>query len=148
MRLVIKFGGTSVGTPKHIRGVAKFIQITSKKNQIVMVCSAIGDTTDDLLEISDSIKKENRIKADSILSKLTKKHLQMAKETISNSVIRKSLNQKLESILNELKGLMHGMILLGEVTPQSLDYLISFGERLSIEIVSHAILDLKQNQLH
>ena len=143
MRLVIKFGGTSVGTPKHIRSVAKFIQITSKKNQIVMVCSAIGDTTDDLLEISDSIKKENRVKVDSILSKLTKKHLQIAKETISNSVIRKSLNQKLESILNELKGLMHGMILLGEVTPQSLDYLISFGERLSIEIVSHAILDLK-----
>ena len=143
MRLVIKFGGTSVGTPKHIKAVAKFIQINSKKNQIVMVCSAIGDTTDDLLEISDSIKKENRVKADSILSKLTKKHLQIANETISNSVIRKSLDQKLESILNELKGLMHGMILLGEVTPQSLDYLISFGERLSIEIVSHAILDLK-----
>ncbi|MBM3904953.1 MAG: aspartate kinase, partial [Thaumarchaeota archaeon] len=70
MRLVIKFGGTSLASPKHIKGVAKFIQNNSKKNQIVMVCSAINDTTDDLLEISDSIKKENRVQADSILSRL------------------------------------------------------------------------------
>jgi aspartate kinase len=143
MRLVIKFGGTSLATPKHIKGVAKFIQNTAKRNQIVMVCSAINDTTDELLEISESIKKENRAQADSILSKLTKQHMQIAKDTISNSVIRKALIEKLNAILDELKGLMHGMILLGEVTPQSLDYLISFGERLSIEIVSHAILDLK-----
>jgi aspartate kinase len=147
MRLVIKFGGTSLASPKHIKGVAKFIQNNSKKNQIVMVCSAINDTTDDLLEISDSIKKENRAQADSILSRLRKQHLQISKDTISNSVIRKALIQKLESILDELKGLMHGMILLGEVTPQSLDYLISFGERLSIEIVSHAILDLKTKSI-
>lgn len=143
MRLVVKFGGTSLATPKHIKGVAKFIQTISKKNQVVMVCSAINDTTDELLEISESIKKENRKQADSILSNLTKQHKQIAKDTISNSVIRKSLFEKLDSILDELNGLMHGMILLGEVTPQSLDYLISFGERLSIEIVSHAILDLK-----
>jgi aspartate kinase len=147
MRLVIKFGGTSLASPKHIKGVAKFIQNNSKKNQIVIVCSAINDTTDDLLEISDSIKKENRTQADSILSRLRKQHLQISKDTISNSVIRKALIQKLESILDELKGLMHGMILLGEVTPQSLDYLISFGERLSIEIVSHAILDLKTKSI-
>ncbi|WP_100182932.1 aspartate kinase [Candidatus Nitrosotenuis aquarius] len=147
MRLVIKFGGTSLASPKHIKGVAKFIQNNSKKNQVVMVCSAINDTTDDLLEISDSIKKENRAQADSILSRLRKQHLQISKDTISNSIIRKALIQKLESILDELKGLMHGMILLGEVTPQSLDYLISFGERLSIEIVSHAILDLKTKSI-
>jgi aspartate kinase len=143
MRLVIKFGGTSLATPKEIKGVAKFIQTHAKKNQIVMVCSAINDTTDELLEISESIKKENRAQADSILSKLTKQHKEVAKNTVANGVIRKALFEKLDSILDELKGLMHGMILLGEVTPQSLDYLISFGERLSIEIVSHAILDLK-----
>ena len=77
MRLVIKFGGTSLATPKEIKGVAKFIQNTGKKNQIVMVCSAINDTTDELLEISESIKKENRAQADSILSKLTKQHMQI-----------------------------------------------------------------------
>jgi aspartate kinase len=143
MRLVVKFGGTSLATPKHIKNVAKFVQTVAKKNQVTMVCSAINDTTDELLEISECIKKENRKQADSILSNLTKQHKQIAKDTITNSVIRKSLFEKLDSILDELNGLMHGMILLGEVTPQSLDYLISFGERLSVEIVSHAILDLK-----
>lgn len=143
MRLVVKFGGTSLASPKHIKGVAKFAQTIAKKNQVVMVCSAINDTTDELLEISESIKKENRKQADSVLSNLTKQHKQVAKDAISNAVIRKSLFEKLDSILEELNGLIHGMILLGEVTPQSLDYLISFGERLSVEIVSHAILDLK-----
>lgn len=147
MRLVVKFGGTSLATPKHIRSVAKFIQTISKKNQVVMVCSAINDTTDELLDISESIKKENRALSDSILAKLTKQHKQIGKDTITNSVIRKHLFEKLDADLEELKGLIHGMVLLGEVTPQSLDYLISFGERLSVEIVSHAILDLKSKSV-
>ena len=143
MRLVVKFGGTSLATPKHIKAVAKFVQMLSKKNQVVMVCSAINDTTDELLEISQSIKKENRKQIDLILSNLSKQHKNIAKDTISNSVIRKKLFEKLDSILDELNGLIHGIVLVGEVTPQSLDYLISFGERLSIEIVSFALLDLK-----
>ena len=55
--------------------------------------------------------------------------------------------ERLDADLEELKGLIHGMVLLGEVTPQSLDYLISFGERLSVEIISHAILDLKSKSI-
>lgn len=147
MRLVVKFGGTSLASSKHIKGVAKFVQNLSKKNQVVIVCSAINDTTDELLEISQSIKKENRKQVDSVLSNLAKQHKQIAKETISNSLIRKKLFEKLDSILGELNGLIHGMVLLGEVTPQSLDYLISFGERLSIEIISFAILDLKTKSI-
>ena len=147
MRLVVKFGGTSLASSKHIKGVAKFVQNLSKKNQVVIVCSAINDTTDELLEISQSIKKENRKQVDSVLSNLAKQHKQIAKETISNSLIRKKLFEKLDSILEELNGLIHGMVLLGEVTPQSLDYLISFGERLSIEIISFAILDLKTKSI-
>ena len=99
MRLVVKFGGTSLATPKHIKAVAKFVQMLSKKNQVVMVCSAINDTTDELLEISQSIKKENRKQIDLILSNLSKQHKNIAKDTISNSVIRKKLFEKLDSIL-------------------------------------------------
>jgi len=90
MRLVVKFGGTSLASSKHIKGVAKFVQNLSKKNQVVIVCSAINDTTDELLEISQSIKKENRKQVDSVLSNLAKQHKQIAKETISNSLIRKN----------------------------------------------------------
>ena len=62
MKLVLKYGGTSISSPKDIQNVAKHIQSLSKQNQLVIVCSAISDTTDDLIEISQSIKKENKKK--------------------------------------------------------------------------------------
>lgn len=147
MRLVVKFGGTSLASPKQIKAVAGFISNISKKNQIVMICSAINDTTDELLDISESIKKGNKIEADSILSKITKNHKWVARETISDKKIRNQLLERLDSDLQELQGLLHGLVLIGEVTPRSLDYLISFGERLAIAIVSHALLDLRSKSV-
>lgn len=143
LRLVVKFGGTSISTAKNIRSVAKFIHSLSKKNQVIVVCSAVNSVTDQLLDISEFVQKGNKDAANSLMLKIIKEHKQLAKDSISNPKIRKKLSEKLEFNLLELEGLLHGMILLGEVTPRSLDYLISFGERLSIEIVSHALFDLK-----
>lgn len=143
LRLVVKFGGTSISTAKNIRSVAKFIHSLSKKNQVIVVCSAVNSITDQLLDISEFVQKGNKDAANSLMLKIIKEHKQLAKDSISNPKIRKKLSEKLEFNLLELEGLLHGMILLGEVTPRSLDYLISFGERLSIEIVSHALFDLK-----
>ncbi|TBR25132.1 MAG: aspartate kinase [Candidatus Nitrosotenuis sp.] len=143
MRLVVKFGGTSISTAKNIKSVAKFVHSLSKKNQVAVVCSAVNDVTDQLLDISEFIQKGNKDSANSLMRKIIKEHKQLAKDSVSNQKIRKKLFEKLDSNILELEGLLHGMILLGEVTPRSLDYLISFGERLSIEIVSHALSDLK-----
>lgn len=141
MRLVVKFGGTSLAAAKEIRGVAKFVSDLGKKNQVVVVCSAVNDVTDQLLDISEFIQKGNKDAARGQLAKLKKQHVQLAKESVLGAKTRKLLLQKVDSDLVELEGLLHGMSLLGEVTPRSLDYLISFGERLSIAIVSHAIID-------
>lgn len=143
MRLVVKFGGTSLAAAKEIRGVAKFVGGLGKKNQVVVVCSAVNDVTDQLLDISGFIQKGNKDAARAQLAKLKKQHIQLARETVLGAKTRKQLLQKLDFDLAELEGLLHGMSLLGEVTPRSLDYLISFGERLSIAIVSHAIIDLR-----
>ncbi|HEY8109478.1 MAG: aspartate kinase [Nitrososphaerales archaeon] len=147
MRLVVKFGGTSISTAKNIKSVAKFIHSLSKKNQVAVVCSAVNDVTDQLLDISELIQKGDKDSANSLMLKIIKEHKQLAKDSVSNQKIRKKLFEKLDSNLSELEGLLHGMILLGEVTPRSLDYLISFGERLSIEIVSHALSDLKEKSV-
>ena len=141
MRLVLKYGGTSISATKDIQTVAKHINTLSKDNQIVVVCSAISGTTDDLIEISESIKKENKSKADQLASKIINRHKQLAKQTIKKSDVRKKLLSKLEVDFTELVALIDGMVLLGEVTPRSMDYLISFGERLSIKLVSAAIND-------
>lgn len=143
LRTVVKFGGTSLADAKQIKKVAKLVHGVGRKNQVAVVCSAIDDVTDQLLDISESIQKGNKDSARMQLSKLKKQHHQVAKETISGSKVRQNLLKGLDSILEELEGLLQGMLLLGEVTPRSSDYLISFGERLSIEIVSAALVDLK-----
>lgn len=143
LRLVIKFGGTSLSTPKQIRHVAKFLTLTAKKNQVIVVCSAINDVTDQLIHIAESIKKADKKNTEDAFEKLSKQHIKIAKDTITNSKLKKMLQSKLEADLEELRGLLHGMLLLGEVTPRSYDYLISFGERLSIQIVSYALMDLR-----
>jgi len=147
LKLVIKFGGTSISTGKNIKIVTRYLHSLSKQNQIVTVCSAVSGVTDDLIQISKFIQKGNKEKANQLAKTIIKKHKQLAEESITKSQNKKKLIEKLNSDFNELEELLHGMILLGEVTPRSLDYLISFGERLSIILVSFAIHDLGKKSI-
>ena len=70
MKLVLKYGGTSISNAKDIQVVAKHVNELSKKHQIVLVCSASNEGID-LIEISESIKKENKSKAEQLASKIT-----------------------------------------------------------------------------
>ena len=147
MRLILKYGGTSISSAKDIQAVTNYINSLSKHNEIVIVCSAISGTTDDLIEISQSIKKENKDKAEQLTSKIINRHKQLAKQTIKKSTIRKKLLEKLDVDFRELVALIEGIVLLGEVTPRSMDYLISFGERLSIKLISFAINDIGKKSI-
>ena len=147
MKLILKYGGTSISSAKDIQNVAKHIQSLSKQNQLVIVCSAISDTTDDLIEISQLIKNENKKKAEQLAKKIANRHQELAKHTIKKPQIRKKLLQTLNEYFVELVALIDGMVLLGEVTPRSMDYLFSFGERLSIKLISAAINDLGKKSI-
>ncbi len=147
MRLVLKYGGTSISSATDIQAVANYVNLLSKHNEIVIVCSAISGTTDDLIEISQSIKKENKDKAEQLALKIINRHKQLAKQTIKKSIIRKKLLEKLDTDFRELFALIEGMVLLGEITPRSMDYLISFGERLSIKLLSFAINDIGKKSI-
>lgn len=142
MRLILKYGGTSISTAKDIQAVAKYLSLISKKDQMVIVCSAISGTTDDLVEIADSIKKDNKEEAKLLATKIIHSHKQLVKQTIKKDTVRKKLLQNLEVDFKELNALIDGIMLIGEVTPRSMDYLFSFGERLSIKLVSAALNDL------
>ena len=82
-----------------------------------------------------------------MLAKISQKHKQFAAHLVANPKILKSLSNKLNSDLSELEELVRGLILLGEVTPRSYDYLISFGERLSIDLVSFSLQELKNKSV-
>ncbi|MDX1532942.1 MAG: aspartate kinase [Nitrosopumilaceae archaeon] len=142
MRLVLKYGGTSIDSSKKIKDVAKFIVSQGKKNEVITVCSAISGTTDNLIEISNCIKKGDKDKAKKIAKQITEYNKKLANDTVSNASNKKKLLENLERDFSELNDIVDGMVLLGEVTPRSMDYLLSFGERLSIKIVAHAIADL------
>ena len=144
MKLVLKFGGTSLSSPKDIRHVAKTISSLAKNNEIVVVCSAVDGVTDDLIQISRMVEHRKKNDVAETLNKIIKKHTQFANQTIKNSTIKKQLLEKLNTDVSELQELVRGLTLLKEVSVRSLDYLISFGERLSDDLVSYAIQDLKK----
>ena len=142
---MLKFGGTSLASPKDIKDVAKTIASFSKDNQIVVVCSAVDGVTDDLILISKMIEQKKKKDVAKTLDELIKKHRKLAMQTIKNSgKVRAGLMEKLNTDVSELQELVRGLTLLKEVSARSLDYLISFGERLSDDLVSFALQDIKK----
>ena len=144
MKLVLKFGGTSLASPKDITNVAKTVASFSKGNEIVVVCSAVDGVTDSLILISRMIEQKKKKDVAKALDDLIKKHRELADQTIKNSGIKKQLIEKLNDDVSELQELVRGLTLLKEVSARSLDYLVSFGERLSDDLVSFALQDLKK----
>jgi len=147
LKLVVKFGGTSLATVKDIKNVAKTVDEIAKNNKTVVVCSAVDQITDELIQISSLIEKGKKKDANRMFAKISQKHKQFAAHLVTNPNILKSLSNKLNSDLSELEELVHGLILLEEVTSRSHDYLISFGERLSIDLVSFSLQELKNKSI-
>jgi len=144
LKLVLKYGGTSLSSPSDIRNVAKNVASLAKNNEIVVVCSAIDGVTDDLIRISTMIEQRNKNDATKTLDNVIKKHKQFADQAIKNSTIKKQLLEKMNTDVLELQELVRGLTLLKEVSTRSLDYLISFGERLSDDLVSFSLQELEK----
>ncbi|MDE1845177.1 MAG: aspartate kinase [Thaumarchaeota archaeon] len=142
MKLVLKFGGTSVSSPQNIRNVATMIKKLTKEHKIIPVFSAISGVTDDLIRITNLIQNRNKEAASLIAKKIIKMHTEIADQCVKNSKIKKDLLNKMKADLDEFQDLLHGMLLLGEVTPRSSDYMISFGERLSINLVAFTLNEM------
>ena len=147
MKLVLKFGGTSLASVKDVQNVTNIVSNLSSENEIVIVCSAVDGITDELIHISEQIKKVNKKEANRALAKISQKHKQFTTHIVTDSKIQKALLDKMKSDLSELEELVHGLLLLGEVTPRSFDYLASFGEKLSINLVSFALQQLKKKSV-
>ncbi len=148
MKIVLKFGGTSLASVKDIQNVTKTVcELPKTISDIVVVCSAVDGITDELIQISEHIKKENKKNANRTLARISQKHKQFATHIVTDPKIQKVLLDKMKSDLFELEELVHGLLLLGEVTPRSFDYLVSFGERLSINLVSFGLQQMKKQSV-
>ena len=119
----MKFGGSSVANAERIKHVASIIQAYKEERPLVIL-SAMGDTTDHLLEAADMAVNG---KVD--IEKVEKLHLDTAKELDVDVPAVKEL-------LGELKTLLTGISMLHELSKRSRDYLVSFGERMSVRLMA------------
>ncbi len=138
----MKFGGTAVDSPDKVRHVAQLVRSHSKGNKIVCVVSAVRGMTDGLLAIADSVRRGDKQSIEEFVKKSSKIHLDIVGGAISDTKLRREAEATVKKIMKELEEVLGGIVLLGEVTPKSLDYLQSFGERLSTPIVSFALRDI------
>jgi len=145
-RIVMKFGGTSVASGKNIRYVADLIaDYVSQGHRIVAVVSAFRGVTEKLIEATEQAKKGNRDYIHEFRRKLLKEHLVALRKAIEKKRIREEMEQLLKNTIDELEKVLTGIIYVGELTPKSEDYVLSFGEKLSTSIVWGALRDLEIN---
>ena len=142
MKLVLKFGGTSISSASNIQNVASLIKSLSKDHKIIPVFSAMSGVTDDLIRISNQIQNRNNDVANTLAKKIIKTYTDVANQCVKNPKLKNELKNKMQKDVGELEELLHGMFLLGEITPRSSDYLISFGERLAINLIAFALNDI------
>ncbi|MFQ5920483.1 MAG: aspartate kinase [Nitrososphaerales archaeon] len=141
-KIVMKFGGSSIATGEKVRHVAGLLKSESKENSVIAVTSAVRGMTDELLKISESVRKGNRTQIENFIDRVGKTHLDIASAAVQKSRTGDELKSIERSLIKELEDVLGGMVLLGEVTPKSQDYLLSFGERLATPIVCYALRDM------
>lgn len=130
---VLKFGGTSVANAENIKKVQAIVQ-QSKGDAIVVVVSALGGVTDLLLKALNLASQKNQ-DYKLILKEVETRHIDTVKELIPIEN-QSAVLSKVKSELNNLESLLEGAYLIGELTAQLSDKIVSFGELLSAFVIA------------
>lgn len=146
MRIVMKFGGTSVATGLNIRRITQLIASNiDAGHQVIAVVSALDGVTEKLIEAAEQAAKRDKGFIHPFKQNLLDRHLKVAEEVISNAFILKEVQVTITAILEELEKVLTGIVYVGELTPRSRDYILSFGERLSAPMVYGALKNIGLN---
>ena len=143
-KIVMKFGGTCVATGENIRNVGKLVAENARQGcSIIVVVSALDGVTDELFEAAEQARKEKQNYIQAFKQRMLERHCDAIAKAIKNPRVRKEVEQTIKKIIDELEKVLTGICYVGELTPKSKDYVLSFGERFSAPIVSGALRDLK-----
>ena len=135
---VLKFGGSSIADAQRIQTVISIID-PYRSQGVAIVFSAFGGITDALIDVSQHAllgDKDYRV----ALAAIENRHLDVVRSLVG---IRKqgSILAQVKIRMNELEDVLHGVFLVKERTPRTLDYIMSFGERLSAYIIAEVLKD-------
>ncbi len=128
---VLKFGGTSVGSVEAIKQTGEIIRTTATEDRIVVVVSAVGGVTNQLIALADQAVRRDRAYEES-LAKLKVLHAGIYAELTGTED-----NGFIDKLFTQLGEMCKGIFLLKELTPRTSDYIQSCGERLSSHIIYH-----------
>src|SRR6476661_5576342 len=145
MKIIMKFGGSVLDNPSKINTIIdlthSFKNMNGSKNDIICVISALSKVTDKILSLTDPIMKGNRDSIKIFIDEMTSIHIDLIEKTITNNSLKLEAKRIVLSILSEFHDILNGLVLISEITPRSLDQLLSFGERLMAPIVCYCFLN-------
>ena len=140
---VLKFGGTSVGSVKSILCLKKVVEKESRKEPVVVVVSALGGVTDQLITISKmALNGDEQYKNE--FDKLVDRHHQMIDKIITEPKKREILFYTVDSLFDQLKSIYFGVYLVHDLSEKTQDAIVSYGERISSNIVATLIRGAKR----
>ncbi len=135
---VMKFGGSSVGTPDRVRNVMSIIaRARARHRNLVVVFSAFEGITDQIIATSRQAARGDR-KYIAGLKKIRDRHIGTLAALIPGRG-RKRYEKFVREQLADLSSVLHGVLFTEELTPRTLDYTMSFGEILSTSIIAGAL---------
>ena len=128
---ILKFGGTSVGSIENVRRIGEIV--LNQQDKIVVVVSALGGVTDQLLAVAQ--QAASGVKINGELTSIRTRHEEMIRGLFNIDDSTKTI-QALQPLFDELEKIVQGVTLIGELTPKTLDKILGFGERLSSILIS------------
>ena len=139
----MKFGGTSVGDATCIARAAQIAATAAKEMRIVVVVSAMSGITNRLVETAKRAGEGDVEAGRALMDALRQQHHAALAALVSDESSRAAVEHKLEEILAEGKRLYDGTAMLRELTPRTLDFISSLGERLCAPIFAAALWQLE-----
>jgi len=128
--IILKFGGSSIRDSRAIRSVADIIRSKRDLHPIV-VLSACGDTTDNLLHAIDIAREGDLTHALQEIDAIHNYHTSIIAELSLQSYWETKYLETSEAFISELRELLRGVSLLHDISAKSIDRIVSFGERYS-----------------
>ncbi|MCD6520189.1 MAG: aspartate kinase [Anaerolineae bacterium] len=139
--IVMKFGGTSVGTGERIANVARIAAQVAQEvgSPPVVVVSAMSGVTDSLRRAARTAAAGDRETFSIVRDELEQRHRQAIQDCVSDGELARSLQAEVHSLLDWLETLCQSIYTLGELTPRGMDAVSGLGERLSARITAAAM---------
>src|SRR3990172_12640556 len=125
---VVKFGGNCVSRPDMYDRIAKILHADASRRFLVV--SAIAGVTDSLLTTIARPREEKEI--DLYIGEVRRRHLSL----LPKSRREHAADEAIEALCTKLERLLYGIAYTEEITPRTRDFALSFGERLSAQVVA------------